>query len=50
MNDFSFLYRGGKRPESPTQAQQVMQKWMDWLKELSAKGHIKDPGHERGQH
>jgi hypothetical protein len=45
MNDFVFLYRGGKRPESPTQGQQVMQKWMDWLKDLGAKGHIKDPGH-----
>jgi hypothetical protein len=45
MTDFVFLYRGGKRPESPAQGQQVMQKWMDWLKDLKAKGHIKDPGH-----
>jgi hypothetical protein len=45
MNDFLFLYRGGKRPESPAQGQQVMQKWMDWLKDLGAKGHLKDPGH-----
>jgi hypothetical protein len=22
-----------------------MQKWMDWLKELTDKGHITDPGH-----
>jgi hypothetical protein len=45
MNDFIFLYRGGKRPDSPAQGQQMMQKWMDWLKDLGAKGHIKDPGH-----
>jgi hypothetical protein len=45
MTDFLFLYRGGKRPESSAQGQQVMQKWMDWLKDLGAKGHIKDPGH-----
>jgi hypothetical protein len=25
--------------------QQQMQKWMGWMKELSEKGHIKDPGH-----
>jgi hypothetical protein len=45
MNDFIFLYRGGKRPDSPAQGAQMMQKWMDWLKDLGAKGHIKDPGH-----
>jgi hypothetical protein len=25
--------------------QQTMQKWMVWLKDLSEKGHVKDPGH-----
>ena len=25
--------------------QQVMQKWVAWMKELGDKGHIKDPGH-----
>lgn len=46
MNDFVFLYRGGNtNPGSPDQAQQQMQKWMRWLKELTDNGHIKDPGH-----
>jgi hypothetical protein len=45
MSDFVYLYRGGERPASPQAAQQNMQKWMTWLKELTDKGHIKDPGH-----
>ena len=32
-------------PGSPEQAQQQMQRWMGWLKELSDKGHVKDMGH-----
>jgi hypothetical protein len=46
MSEFVFLYRGGERPTgSPEQMQQQMQKWMGWMKELTEKGHIKDPGH-----
>jgi hypothetical protein len=46
MGEFVFLYRGGERPTgSPEQMQQQMQKWMGWMKELTEKGHIKDPGH-----
>jgi hypothetical protein len=46
MSEFVYLYRGGERPTgSPEQMQQQMQKWMAWMKELSEKGHIKDPGH-----
>jgi len=46
MGEFVYLYRGGQRmPGSPEQAQQQMQKWMGWLKDLTAKGHVKDPGH-----
>jgi hypothetical protein len=51
MSEFVYLYRGGAAmPGSPEQAQQQMQKWMGWLKDLTEKGHIKDPGHplERG--
>ena len=51
MSEFVYLYRGGERPSgSPEQMQQHLQKWMGWLKELTDKGHIKDPGHplERG--
>jgi hypothetical protein len=46
MSEFVYLYRGGADPSSrsPEQSQQMMQKWMTWLKELGAKGHIKDQG------
>jgi len=44
MNEFVFLYRGGEAGRSPERAQQVMQKWMAWFKELAEKGHIKDRG------
>src|SRR6516165_5365797 len=44
MSEFVFLYRGGESGRSPERAQQTMQKWMAWLKELGAKGHIKDQG------
>lgn len=44
MSEYIFLYRGAQRPTSPQDAQQVMQKWIDWLQDLSAKGHIKDRG------
>lgn len=44
MNEFVFLYRGGQRPTSPEQGQQVMQKWMAWFKDLAAKGHVVDRG------
>jgi hypothetical protein len=45
MNEFVFLYRGGDRSGSLQEMQQVMQKWMTWMKELGEKGHIKDVGH-----
>jgi hypothetical protein len=41
MNEFVFLYRGGEAGRSPERAQQVMQKWMAWFKELAEKGHIR---------
>ena len=44
MSEFVFLYRGGARDRSPEQMQQIMQKWMAWMKDLGAKGHIKDRG------
>ena len=44
MNEFVFLYRGGRSGRSPEQAQQVMQKWMAWFKELAENGHVKDRG------
>lgn len=44
MSEFVFLYRGGRRPESPTEGEQQMQRWMTWLQELGTKGHLKDRG------
>ena len=46
MSEFVYLYRSGVRTSrSPEQAQQEMQRWMTWLKDLAEKGHVKDPGH-----
>lgn len=45
MSEFLYLYRGGQRPTTPTEAQQEMQRWMTWLKELGERGHVKNPGH-----
>ena len=44
MSEFVFLYRGGQRPTSPQEGQQVMQKWMAWFKDLAARGHVVDRG------
>ena len=45
MSEFLYLYRGGQRPTSPAEAQQEMQRWMDWLKDLGERGHVKLVGH-----
>jgi hypothetical protein len=49
MSQFIYLYRSSEaaRQEgmgTPERAQQNMQRWMAWLKELDAKGHLKDHG------
>jgi hypothetical protein len=44
MSEFVYLYRGGQTNRSPEAAQQTMQKWMAWFKELGDKGHIKNIG------
>jgi len=44
MSEFVFLYRGGRRSESPAEGEQIMQRWVGWLQDLTAKGHIKDQG------
>ena len=44
MSEFVYLYRGGEGNRSPEKAQQMMQKWMAWLKQLTEGGHIKDQG------
>lgn len=45
MSQFVFLYRGVDRSASPQEMQQIIQKWMAWMKELGDKGHLKDMGH-----
>jgi hypothetical protein len=44
MSQFVYLYRGGERGRSPDKMQEMMQKWMTWMKQLTEKGHIKDIG------
>ncbi len=44
MSEFVYLYRGGEAGRSPERAQQQMQKWIAWFKDLGAKGHVKDQG------
>jgi hypothetical protein len=41
MSDFMYLFRGGMNQSSPEEMQKNMQKWMGWMKELTAKGHFK---------
>jgi hypothetical protein len=45
MSEFTYLFRGREVAPSPEQTQKTIQKWMTWFKELSANGHLKDPGH-----
>jgi hypothetical protein len=45
MSEFIYLYRGGERATSPDEMQKVMQKWVAWMKDLGARGHMKDGGH-----
>jgi hypothetical protein len=49
MSQYLYLYRAtaAARQEAmgtPERAQQNMQRWMSWMKDLDAKGHLKDRG------
>ena len=44
MSEFVFLYRGGRRGESPAESEQIMQKWVAWMQGLAASGNLKDRG------
>jgi hypothetical protein len=44
MSEFTYLFRGRDTTASPEQMQKTMEKWVGWFKDLSAKGHLKDPG------
>ncbi len=44
MANFMYLFRGGfdSRPDvAAAEMQAQMQRWVDWMKQLSAKGHLK---------
>ena len=45
MSEFTYLFRSAGPSGSPEEMQQIMQKWVAWMKELGDKGHLKDPGH-----
>jgi hypothetical protein len=49
MSEFVYLYRiddASRRDAmgTPERAQQSMQRWMAWMRELEAQGHLKDRG------
>src|SRR5215467_13029084 len=45
MSEFTYLFRGRNASQSPEEMQQHLGKWVAWMKELGAKGHIKEQGH-----
>jgi len=45
MSEFTYLFRGRDMSESRHQQQKTMEKWTVWFKDLTAKGHLKEPGH-----
>jgi hypothetical protein len=45
MSEFTYLFRGRNTIGSPEEMQKHLQKWVVWMKELGAKGHIKEQGH-----
>ena len=45
MSEFTFLFGGRDTSASPEQMQKTMEKWVAWMRDLGAKGHIKDQGH-----
>ena len=49
MNQFVLLFRSTEEQRrgamgTPERAQKSMQTWLAWIRELEAKGHLKDPG------
>jgi hypothetical protein len=49
MSDFVYLFRSNdedrrERMGTPERAQQTMQVWLAWMRELEANGHLKSPG------
>ncbi len=55
MSEFVYLFRASETERreamgTPERAQRSMQVWLAWIRDLEAKGHLKDPGQplERG--
>lgn len=49
MSEFVFLFRASEADRrealgTPARAQRSLQAWLAWIRELDAKGHLKDPG------
>jgi hypothetical protein len=49
MSEFVFLFRSTETEQreamrTPERAQKSLQTWLAWIRELEAKGHLKDPG------
>jgi hypothetical protein len=49
MSEFIYLFRATEEAQreamgTPERAQRSMQAWLGWIRELEAKGHLKDPG------
>jgi hypothetical protein len=49
MSQFLYLYRNSEAARqdtmgSPERAQQNMQRWLAWMRDLETKGHLKDRG------
>src|SRR5206468_11932486 len=49
MSEFVYLFRASEAERreamgTPERAQRSMQVWLAWIRELEAKGHLKNPG------
>jgi hypothetical protein len=49
MSQFVYLFRASEADQlehmgTPERAQQSMQAWLSWIRDLEAKGHLKNPG------
>jgi hypothetical protein len=45
MSEFTLVFRGRQNFDSPERAQQNVQAWQTWFKELGSGGHIREPDH-----
>jgi hypothetical protein len=45
VSEFTFLFRGRQTSASPEEMQKHLERWVAWMKQLGANGHIKEQGH-----